>query len=371
MDILTVYMISIMVLVPVYSAVSCGMVVGLSLQDCLSREERDLKRILLVYLSVSATGWLVTFCYQFYPSLFVRLNVVCLLCFVYRIVRFLTRLGEPEEFPPLHYLVPGLLALAMLVWSCFVPFDVRLEIVRGKAEVIPAGYEWYTRFFTLKPLLRVVFGLLYYTLVRGPAGWVIFLVGVSIASLLSSVLPTFIPRSRFYYSLWTAVVSCGIALQHVLLSYHVIRREYCLYVLRRESPPSSSGETDAGDVRLRRSHSGKLTQRRFERFFREHKPFLRPGYKMTDLVEDLDVNRTVLSAFINQTYGMNFNRYLNRFRLRELDRLRSHPANQGKSVSSLIGQVGFKDFRTYSRAVVAEREAAAGKREPKEEGGTA
>ena len=54
-------MISIMVLAPVYSAVSCGMVVGLSLQDCLSREERDLKRILLVYLSVSATGWLVTF----------------------------------------------------------------------------------------------------------------------------------------------------------------------------------------------------------------------------------------------------------------------------------------------------------------------
>lgn len=170
---------------------------------------------------------------------------------------------------------------------------------------------------------------------------------------------------------WSAVVSCGIALQHVLLSYHVIRREYCLYVLRRESPPSSSGETDAGDVRLRRSHSGKLTQRRFERFFREHKPFLRPGYKMTDLVEDLDVNRTVLSAFINQTYGMNFNRYLNRFRLRELDRLRSRPANQGKSVSSLIGQVGFKDFRTYSRAVATEREAAAGKREPKEEGGTA
>ena len=355
MDILTVYMISIMVLVPVYSAVSCGMVVGLSLQDCLSREERDLKRILLVYLSVSATGWLVTFCYQFYPSLFVWLNVVCLLCFVlpsiffYRIVRFLTRLGE----------------------------------------VIPAGYEWYTRFFTLKPLLRVVFGLLYYiltlallvsyykrargkdTLVCGPACWVIFLVGVSIASLLSSVLPTFMPRSRFYHSIWTAAVSCGIALQHVLLSYHVIRREYCLYVLRRESPPSSSGETDAGDVRLRRSHSGKLTQRRFERFFREHKPFLRPGYKMTDLVEDLDVNRTVLSAFINRTYGMNFNRYLNRFRLRELDRLRSRPANQGKSVSSLVGQVGFKDFRSYSRAVATEREAAAGEGETKEEGGTA
>ncbi|MFR1292099.1 MAG: hypothetical protein ACLSB7_07790 [Parabacteroides distasonis] len=79
---------------------------GLSLQDCLSREERDLKRILLVYLSVSATGWLVTFCYQFYPSLFVRLNVVCLLCFVlpsiffYRIVRF-HEAGRAGGIPPL------------------------------------------------------------------------------------------------------------------------------------------------------------------------------------------------------------------------------------------------------------------------------
>ena len=138
MDNLTVYMISIMVLAPVYSAVSCGMVVGLSLQDCLSREERDLKRILLVYLSVSATGWLVTFCYQFYPSLFVQLNVVLPALFRLAVYLLLPDRPFPHEagraggIPASHYLVPGLLALAMLVWSCFVPFDVRLEIVRGK-----------------------------------------------------------------------------------------------------------------------------------------------------------------------------------------------------------------------------------------------
>ena len=62
---------------------------------------------------------------------------------------------------------------------------------------------------------------------------------------------------------------------------------------------------------------------------------------MTDLVEDLDVNRTVLSAFINQTYSMNFNRYLNRFRLRELDRLRSHPANQ--ILAAALDTIGLDD----------------------------
>ena len=76
----------------------------------------------------------------------------------------------------------------------------------------------------------------------------------------------------------------------------------------------------------------------------------------------MDVNRTALSAFINRTYGVNFNRYLNRLRLKELARLRSQPENQGKSISSLIDKVGFKDFRNYSRAVAAERKEAGKKK---------
>ena len=86
---------------------------------------------------------------------------------------------------------------------------------------------------------------------------------------------------------------------------------------------------------------------------------MNPDYKITNLVEDLDVNRTTLSAFINRTYGVNFNRYLNRRRLKELEQLRLQPANQGKSISSLIDKVGFKDFRNYTRAAAAEREGTA------------
>ena len=113
----------------------------------------------------------------------------------------------------------------------------------------------------------------------------------------------------------------------------------------------------------RRRHSGELNRSRFENFIRDRKPYLNPDYKITNLVEDLDVNRTTLSAFINQTYGVNFNRYLNRRRLKELEQLRLQPANQGKSISSLIDKVGFKDFRNYTRAAAAERDAATGKTE--------
>lgn len=385
MDTLPLHLIAVFILVPAFSAFACGILVAFSLQDCLTNEERKLKRIMLFYLSVSGLGWYVTFCYQFDPVLFVWLHVVCLLTymlpaiFFYRIIRFLTRLGKPEDFSSLHYLLPGLLALLMLGWSLFVPFDVQLEIVESKAQMFPQGYELYARFFTSKPLLRVIFGLVYYvltlwiliryykkaneknTLVRKPAKWVLFLVVISLASLFSSLLPTFMPRSRIFYSLWTFIVAGSMATQHILLSYHIIRRNYRLYILPERLSVCEPTEVEAGtEVEAkphRRQHAGKITKSRFEKFVRENKPYLRPGYKIADLVEDLDVNRTFLSAFINRTYGMNFNRYLNRCRLKELERLRLLPSNTGKSASSLVEQAGFRDYRTYARAAAAERQA--------------
>lgn len=259
MDISATYTTALTPLIPFFSALTCGILVAFSLQDCLILEERKLKRIVLFYLLLSGLGWIVTFSYEFIPVLFVWLNIACLVSYIlpsiffYRIIRYLTRLGKAEAFSPLHYLLPGALAAVMLVWSLFVPFGVQLEIVTGKAQVFPAGYEAYARFFTTKPLLRVVFGLVYYLLalrvmlkyyqkavnkktrVRKPARWVMFLVGISLASLFSSVLPTFMPRGEILYSVWTLGVAACIAAQHVLLSYHIMRRDYFPYILPKKT----------------------------------------------------------------------------------------------------------------------------------------
>lgn len=425
MDILAAYKFGITVLIPVFSALTCGALVALSLGDCLSQEERRLKKIMLVYLSLSALGWYMAFCYEFHPVLFTWLNVLCLLSFVlppiffYRIIRYLTRLGLPERFSSLHYLLPGLLAGVMFVWSLFVPMEVQIEIVEGKALVFPAGYETFTRFFILKPLLRVIFGMTYYILTiavlvrfykrtsektipaRRIAGWIAFLVGISIASLLSSLLPTFMPRATILHSIWTLLAAVAIAFQHVLLSYHIIRRKYRLYgipqsgtvqgaVSQTETAPQitpriamepqtviemaeatnlTQSAPEPETKPQRRHHSGKLSRVRLEAYFRNEKPWLDPDCKIADLVEVFDVNRTALSGFINRTYGMNFNRYLNRWRIRELDRLRSLPSNHGKSMRSLVEKAGFDNYRTYLRASAAQRNAEE-KQPGKKKGGT-
>lgn len=433
MEILAAYKIGITVLIPVFSAITCLALVALSLRDCLSEEERSLKKILLVYLSLSALGWYMTFCYEFHPELFTRLNILCLLShvlpsiFFYRIVRYLTRLGTPERFSLLHYVLPGVLAAVLLLWSLIVPMDVQIQIVKGKALFLPQGYEAYAHFFTSKPLLRVIFGLAYYlltiavlihyykksngkrSLVRRTAGWVIFLVGISIASLLSSLLPTFMPRATILHSLWTFLAACAIAFQHVLLSYHIIRRKYRLYTMPEstagqarltpvevitetitnaaetpesvtdavETPETATNVAEAPETAsepdskpLRRHHSGKLTRTRFEAYFRDKKPWLNPACKITDLVDVFDVNRTTLSAFINRTYGMNFCRYINRWRIREFERIRSMPSNRGKSARSLVEKAGFDNYRTYLRAMAAERETETKSPDNKKKGGT-
>ncbi len=378
MEATTLYSVTIQLLMPIFSAVCCGILVGFSYGDCLSMEERSLKRMLLVYLFFSALGWFVAFCYEFWPKLFVWLNVPCLLSFTlpsilfYRIIRFLTRLGQPESFSWGHYLVPGILAIIMFVWSLFVPYGAQLEIVQGKAQVFPAGYEAYAHFFVLKPPLRVVVGVVYYvltilllihyfkratdkdTLVRQPANWVIFLVGISSASLFSSLLPSFMPRDRIYYSIWMILVSFSIAIQHVLLSYHIIRRKYLLYVVPEKNYEPEQPE-ELPKKRERRLHSGKISVQRLEDYFRNEKPYLNPDYNLNDLVEAMDVNRTVMSTFINRTYGTSFPRYLNGWRLRELERLRNDPANKGKTVTALIDQTGFGEYRKYARAIAAEQ----------------
>ena len=184
------------------------------------------------------------------------------------------------------------------------------------------------------------------------------------------------PRLKILHSVWTLAAAAAIAFQHVLLSYHVIRRKYRLYTVQDEageaagempaplwpeaSPAAEAPAQPPSAARpRRRHHSGRLERASFEAYFREQKPWLSPDCKIAALVEAFDVNRTVLSAFINRTYGVNFNRYVNGWRLRELERLRALPANGGKSVRSLVEKAGFDNYRTYLRAMAAERQAAA------------
>ena len=73
------------------------------------------------------------------------------------------------------------------------------------------------------------------------------------------------------------------------------------------------------------------------------------------MAETMDVNRTVMSNFINQTYGMNFKRYLNLWRIKEYQILIKLPSNERKNPYRVMAMAGFKDSRHFQRAIQLEK----------------
>lgn len=381
---LSLYLNTLIVLIPVFSGVSCAVLMGFSVRNCLLQEECDLKKIVTLYLVSYSIAWFALFCYGYAPQLFLILNVPCMFSFMivpvlfYRIVHFLTRLERQERFAGWHYLAPLLLPAILFVWSFFVPAEIQMELIAGKGKVVPEGYEAYSRLFLSKPGLHALLGLIYYTLsilqlmryykrvstqdrlIRKPTGWVIFLLVISVAILLTSLPTLLIERNEALCTVWLAVASVVMVIQYVLLTYHIICRQYLPYVVRMELQQEKKTEDDAPEEgkSQRRYYSGRMTRQKLETYFRNEKPYLRTDFKLAELVEVLDVNRTVISTFINETYGVNFNRYVNGWRLKEAERLAALPHNAGKSVGSYITKAGFSDLRQYYRVLCAERKGA-------------
>lgn len=99
-----------------------------------------------------------------------------------------------------------------------------------------------------------------------------------------------------------------------------------------------------------------FSQKDFENYFHEQKPYLNPTFKIDDLSLIFNTNRTYMSKFINGTYDMNFNQFVNSWRLNEVKELKLLTLHKNKSIEELARLAGFGSLRSYLRAVRAASE---------------
>lgn len=366
---------------PIFSGVTCGLLLLFSMGDSLTHTEISLKRLVIAYLFTSSFNWLGSFLFGYAPNVFVYINVLLLASYIYdqvilyRFFHLFTHTDNNTRFSPWHHLMPILLCSILLVWSFFVPYDIQLQIVQSKGILFPEGYEAYGRYFTSKPLIRLIFSVIYTSmifarlmlyyrkvnsspnLIRKPARWVIFLGALMVVMVIAPVVGTFTPREIVFTAKATAVAAFAVFCQQILLSYHVLKRDYLFFVtfpaVKKDEAPDINRETDKMQgTKPRKTYTRKdkpLSKRAFESYMSRHKPFLNPEFKIADLAEAMDTNRTYISNFLNNTYGINFNRYINRRRLRELERLRKLPSNIGKAPHDLFDKAGFSTYKQYKR----------------------
>ncbi len=75
-----------------------------------------------------------------------------------------------------------------------------------------------------------------------------------------------------------------------------------------------------------------------------------PELTLTDLATELGTNASLLSKIINRSFGMNFNDYINQYRVMEVKLKLENPANANLTIMSLAYDAGFNSKATFNRA---------------------
>ena len=80
------------------------------------------------------------------------------------------------------------------------------------------------------------------------------------------------------------------------------------------------------------------------------KPYLNPQLNLNDLSKTLGVNTAVLSFAINKGFNVNFNDFVNEFRIREVKEKLQNPEAENLTLLAVAFDCGFNSKATFNRA---------------------
>lgn len=380
---------------PMLTSFYCGL---LMLLAGLRDTDRDNRRLTLRMAGVFLAGmvaWASVGCFMLLPEVFAEIHAlgywaaIMVQVLVYHNVFRLTSTRPNERFPDIHYIIAFVLCGTLAVWSLFVPADVRVAITLRHAY--PPYYHAYALLFTSKvPVF--LFYLIGYTAMafrrirryreavvhysaddqHSSVRWLYLLFCLPLAAMplaLGLLAPIVFIRSLAAFLPISLLI-----VQNILIAYNIFATNYVLIYPSGEEPevlspvtagPDDTNDTDAPEQQHAEqgaAGNGTKTARAidkntFEKYMREHKPYLWPVLRITDITTPLKTNRTYLSALINREYGCNFSIYINRLRLQEYERLQNDPVFSHLSQIELIQYAGFGNYNAYRRAKRGAKEA--------------
>ena len=349
---------------PIFSSLVCCLLLILCYQDRARAVRSQILRLLIFYYATVVINWTGSLIYIYKPTLFVYINSILYLSLLWALVTFyhfvclITDTGTGKRFSIIHYIIPLVLCLTLAVWSFYVPFDVQTYIVESRGDYVES-YKWYSILFTSKLPVRLVYNIIYFALgiyqlycyrrriidysadeKRTSMHWLYLILALSLTMAILPLASLFVSKANLINSFISGIPVLLIIINHVILCYNVIRGNYVIV---------SSPDKDEV-IEYRRVYSKhNLTVEAFDRYMRENKPYLDSGLKITDLTLHFHTNRTYLSSFINNNYGMNFCRYINSLRMREFEQLRKNPDFIHYKDQELILIAGFSNYRAYFR----------------------
>lgn len=346
------------------------------------------RRLMFFYCISGLLSGILFYMYYYYPDLFRLFDVLYFPSVIFTMVIFhhffRFAIGTDSSFNLLHYWVPlltfigflivkflfpqfwfkdgmQLIFVLMLLWSftySLLPvigmhqYSIKQVLISGTEDII----NKYRTFLFISEVFLYPVTIVLFPLVAGPKPGIILSV-IQICCIFVA-LRLNIPLAYAVIRHYTSSTPKQSLFESVRLSTSPISVNRIGNKQQRNNENYLINDEER-NKRVYRKYTNKRTlsrdlieldRKEFERYFRKHKPYLKPDLTINELAAQLQSNRTYVSKFINRVYGMNFNSYLNYCRLHELARLQSLSINKGRSTASLIQEAGFGNYRSYMRA---------------------
>lgn len=337
--------------------------------------------VLFLYFVCVLLNWGGMMVYFYAPEVFVWMNSFCMLSFVlaqilfYDFVFHLTRLDTRASFSGYHYLLPLLLFGFFLILSLITPYEDQMQSLFHHEEGF-SNASFFARVSNSKMLIRLLFSFVYVGLSlkrlisysnevphyssnyeKSSLRWVRIYLLLSILFIPIPVIALLLRREEAVSSGFLFVQVLGLVFQYAYVTYHVTPRNFIRFETVEREIDVEDGSCMCEQLAVEPSEGNgaeslpkqRLNTDCLESVIRDKRLYLNSGLKLSDLAYELQTNRTYLSSFINTAYQMNFNRFINRFRMEEFQRLKQQEAYSQTPDRELAEMSGFGSYKNFKR----------------------
>ncbi len=200
----------------------------------------------------------------------------------------------------------------------------QLTEIEAKYQNEKKGKELEIKEFTIKNKNRIIY---------------ITIIGLSLTLILLSII------SLLYRNNYRAYRSL------VQRNIEIINKEKELQLLKKE------GNFNKDVLLIDKKYSASLLSeeqkdnfiKRLELYMETEKVYLSPGLTLEQLSEKTEISKKYLSQIINEKYNMNFNNFINKYRVEEARRILANTSNK-IPIKKLCPELGFKSFDSFYKS---------------------
>ncbi|GAA4275832.1 hypothetical protein GCM10022259_05560 [Aquimarina mytili] len=92
-----------------------------------------------------------------------------------------------------------------------------------------------------------------------------------------------------------------------------------------------------------------IKKERLQNFIENEKPYLDPDLNLVELSKKLNMTRAELSELINEGFRLNFNDFINKYRVDAVKQMLTNGKNQQLSLLGIAYECGFNSKATFNR----------------------